>query len=60
MGSLSAACVLVLTFINPNIAIFGSVELSIMAIGIGFGVLGLLVGQGIEKYFPASKVGEEI
>lgn len=60
MGSLSAACVLVLTFINRHIAVFGSVELSIMAMGIGFGVLGLLVGQGIEKYFLASKVGEEI
>jgi hypothetical protein len=31
-----------------------------MVIGIGFGVLGLLVGQVIEKYGPASKVGEEI
>lgn len=60
MGSLSAASVLVLTFINSNIAVFGSVELSIMAMGIGFGLLGLLVGQGIEKYFPTAKVGEEI
>lgn len=60
MGSLPAACVLILTFISPNIAIFGSVELSIMVMGIGFGVLGLFVGQAIEKYFPASKVGEEI
>ncbi|HEY9728192.1 MAG TPA: hypothetical protein V6D50_17210, partial [Chroococcales cyanobacterium] len=60
MGSLSAACVLVLTFINSNIAVLGSVELSIMAMGIGFGVLGLFVGQGIEKYFPTAKIGEEI
>jgi hypothetical protein len=30
----------------------------IMGMGIGFGVLGLLVGQVIEKYLPASKAGE--
>lgn len=60
MGSLSASSVLILTLINLNVAVFGSAELSIMAMGIGFGVLGLLVGQVIEKYFPASEVGEEI
>ena len=59
MGSLSASSVLLLTLINLNVAVFGRVELSIMAMGIGFGMLGLLVGQVIEKYFPASKVGEE-
>jgi hypothetical protein len=31
-----------------------------MAIGILLGVLGLLVGQVIEKYVPASKIKEEI
>jgi SSS family solute:Na+ symporter len=51
---------LVLTFINPNLAVFGSVELNIMLVGITFGVLGLLVGQVIEKYLPASKVSKEI
>jgi SSS family solute:Na+ symporter len=60
VGSLSAFCVLILTFINPKITVFGSVELSIMTMGIGFGVLGLLVGQVIEKYFPASNVREEV
>ncbi len=60
MGSLSASCVLILKFINPKIVVFGSAELRIMVMGIGFGVLGLLVGQVIEKYFPASEVGEEI
>jgi SSS family solute:Na+ symporter len=60
MGSISAFSVLILTLINPNVAVFGSVELNITVIGILFGVLGLLVGQVIEKYFPASEVGEEI
>jgi SSS family solute:Na+ symporter len=58
MSIMSAFSVLVLTLINPNVAVYGSVELSIMGMGIGFGILGLLVGQVIEKYFPASKVGE--
>ncbi len=60
MSSISAASVLILTFINPDVAGLGSVELNIMGIGIGFGVLGLLVGQAIEKYLTASNVGEEI
>ncbi|HEY9667177.1 MAG TPA: hypothetical protein V6C91_10245, partial [Coleofasciculaceae cyanobacterium] len=59
MGSLSASCMLLLTFINPNIVIFSSVELSIMTMGLGFGVLGLLLGQVIEKHFPVSKIREE-
>jgi len=60
MSSMSASSVLILTLINPDAAIFGSIELNIMAMGIGFGVLGLLSGQVIEKYFPVSKVGEKI
>lgn len=60
MSSLSASCALILKFINPKIAVFGRVELIIMAMGVGFGVLGLLVGLAIEKYFPVSEVGEEV
>lgn len=60
MGSISASSVLLLNLINSNAAFFGSVELNIMIIGILFGILGLLVGQVIEKYVPASKVEEEI
>lgn len=60
MGSLSAFSVLLLTFINPNTGVLGSVELTILGMGIGFGVLGLLVGQMSDKFSPASKVGEEI
>jgi SSS family solute:Na+ symporter len=60
ISSISATAVLILTLINPNVALFGSVELSIMAMGIGFGILGLLVGQGIEKYSSASRVREDV
>jgi solute:Na+ symporter, SSS family len=60
MASISASSGLILTLINPHVVVFGSVELNIMALGIGFGALGLLVGQVIEKYGPASKVGKEI
>ncbi len=60
VGSISAICVLILTLINPALAIFGTVELNIMVIGIGFGLLGLLLGQAIDKYLPTPKVGEEI
>jgi SSS family solute:Na+ symporter len=60
VGSISAICVLILTLINPALAVFGTVELNIMVIGIGFGILGLLLGQAIEKYLPTPKVGEEM
>lgn len=60
MSSLSASSVLILTLVNPSLVVFGNVELNIMTIGILLGVLGLLVGQVIEKYFPASEVKEEI
>ena len=60
MGSLSASSVLILNLINSNVAVFGSVELNIMVMGILFSLLGLLVGQVIEKYFSASTVKEEI
>lgn len=60
MGSMSASSVLILNFVNSKAAFFGSVELSIMLMGILFALLGLLIGQVIEKYVPASKVKEEI
>lgn len=60
MGSISASSVLLLNLVNSNAAFFGSVELNIMIMGILFGILGLLVGQVIEKYVPESKVEEEI
>jgi solute:Na+ symporter, SSS family len=60
VGSLSTTSELVLTFINPNFPVVGSVETNILTMGIGFGVLGLWVGQVLEKFFPTSKVGEEV
>lgn len=60
MGSLSAFCWLILTFINSNFSLFGSAELSIMTMGIGFGILGLLAGQVIEKYALSINIEKEI
>ncbi len=60
MASISASSVLILNLVNSKAAFFGSVELSIMIMGILFGLLGLLVGQVIEKYVPTSNVKEEI
>jgi solute:Na+ symporter, SSS family len=57
MGSISASSMLILNLINSNATVFGSAELNIMGMGIGCGVLGLLVGQVIEKYVLAYKVG---
>ncbi|NES25566.1 MAG: hypothetical protein F6K41_43395 [Symploca sp. SIO3E6] len=45
IGSMSALTTLILTLFLSNVAVFGSVELTILIMGIGFGVLGLLVGQ---------------
>ncbi len=58
LGSISASFVLVLTLIEPRFAVLGSVELTIMVIGVVFGVLGLLVGEVIEKYFTGDRVEE--
>jgi SSS family solute:Na+ symporter len=58
MSSISAISVLFLTLLNPKLIFFGSAELNIMAIGIGFGIIGLLLGQILEKYLLTSKLGE--
>lgn len=60
MSSISALVSLMLTLIYPDITGLGNDELNIMAMGIGFGVFGLLVGQIIERYKPAPKIGEEV
>lgn len=59
MGSLSAISVLILMLINPKAAIFGNVQLTIMGIGILFGVLGLFLGQVIDKYIPTATAREK-
>ena len=58
MSSISAIFVLFLTLLNPKLIIFASAELNIMVIGIGFGIIGLFLGQIIEKYLPISQTGE--
>ncbi|AFZ16240.1 hypothetical protein [Allocoleopsis franciscana] len=60
MGSISALSMLIVTLFNPTFVIFSRVELSIMAMGVGFGLLGLFVGQIIDKYFLLSQVREEV
>lgn len=60
MSGFAAVAVLILTLTLPNIVVFGSVELSIMTIGIGFGMLGLLGRHAMEKNLATSEVGEEI
>ncbi|MDY6784696.1 MAG: hypothetical protein SW833_19485 [Cyanobacteriota bacterium] len=46
MGGLSATSMLILTLLDDRVA-WGSPELVILAMGIGFGVLGLLLGEAI-------------
>lgn len=58
MSSISAISVLFLTLLNPKLIFFGSAELNIMAIGIGLGIIGLLLGQILEKYLLTSELGE--
>ncbi|MBR8835505.1 MAG: hypothetical protein DSM106950_16160 [Stigonema ocellatum SAG 48.90 = DSM 106950] len=60
MGTISAISALILTFINPKAAFFGSVELSIMGMGMLFGVFSLFLTQVIEKYFPVTEESENI
>lgn len=60
MGSISAISLLILTLINPNTLAFDTLELSIMGIGMGFGILGLLIGEVIDKYWSVSKIKEKI
>ncbi|MBW4633147.1 MAG: hypothetical protein KME30_14985 [Iphinoe sp. HA4291-MV1] len=59
IGGFSSISLLIITLINPNVAVFDSVELNIMGIGILCGVFFLLVGEVLEKYFPTSKVEEK-
>lgn len=56
IGSISAMSALILTLINPNVAVVGSTELNIMGMGILFGVLSLFFGEVIDKYLPASNL----
>ena len=55
-SSISALTVLFLTLFLPNAVLFGNGELTIMAIGMGFGIIGLFMGEVIEKYVPGLKI----
>ncbi len=59
VGSIASLSLLILTLIEPELALFGSIELNIMGIGILSGILFLFIGEVLEKYFPTSKVGEK-
>ncbi|ARV59210.1 hypothetical protein BZZ01_11725 [Nostocales cyanobacterium HT-58-2] len=59
VSSITVILLLTITLISPNFPVFGSVELNIMGMGILFGVIFLLIGEVLEKYFSTSKVGEE-
>jgi SSS family solute:Na+ symporter len=59
VSSFAVIILLILTFIKPELALFGSVELNIMGTGILSGLLFLFMGEVLEKYLPTSKVREE-
>jgi solute:Na+ symporter, SSS family len=48
-GGISAIAVLVTTFIRPDSALWNSQQLSILVIGMGFSLLGLLLGKAIDN-----------
>ncbi|MBV9389937.1 MAG: hypothetical protein JOZ78_26225 [Chroococcidiopsidaceae cyanobacterium CP_BM_ER_R8_30] len=58
VSSIIAVSTLVLTLINPNFVVIGNGEVSIMCLGSGFGVLGLLMTQVVERIFKHSTVVE--
>ncbi|MBD2043641.1 hypothetical protein [Microcoleus sp. FACHB-672] len=60
MGSLSSISVLILMLINPKTAVFGNIQLNIMGMGILFGILGLLLGQVIERYIPTTTIKDKV
>jgi SSS family solute:Na+ symporter len=59
VSSIASLSLLILTLIESEVALFGSIELNIMGTGILSGILFLFIGEVLEKYFPTSKVGEK-
>lgn len=59
MSSLASVAVLTITLFQPTAIAFNSAELTIMAVGVGFGGLGLLGTHAIEKYLLVSQTQEE-
>ena len=56
LGSLSALTTLIFTLYQPYAVIWNNAELTIMVMGLGFGILSLLVGQLLERYIPVSTI----
>ena len=56
IGSIAALSILFLTLFIPDAVLFGNGELTIMVVGISFGILGLLMGEAMEKYSPKLKI----
>ncbi len=58
-GGISGIGVLITTFAIPEAAIGGSQQLSILSIGMGFALLGLIFGQAIDKYATAIRPSKQ-
>ncbi|MBV8886460.1 MAG: hypothetical protein JO235_21040 [Chroococcidiopsidaceae cyanobacterium CP_BM_RX_35] len=56
VGSIVAASTLVLTLIDSNFVVVGNAEVSILCLGIGFGILALFLAQVVERFFKHSRV----
>jgi len=59
-SGLSALSTLTVVLLQPGAIAFNSPELTIMAMGLGFGSLSLFSTQVLEKYFPEAKTQEEM
>jgi len=60
ISSLSALSTLAIVLLQPGATAFNSPELTIMAMGLGFGSLSLFSTQVLEKYFPGARTQEEM
>jgi SSS family solute:Na+ symporter len=59
MGAIASVVMLIATQIDPHIAWYDNPQLTIMIFGLGFGMLGLLLGEAIEKYIPGVQLEKE-
>ena len=53
------ATAIIATFAIPDAAIGGSQQLSILSIGMGFALVGLIFGQAIDKYATAIRPSKQ-
>jgi SSS family solute:Na+ symporter len=59
MGAIASVVTLIATQIDPHTAWYDNPQLTIMIFGLGFGILGLLLGEAIEKYIPGVQLEKE-